>query len=324
LFGTGAASRLAAAAPQHRHPLVPGSAHTGFAEGNTTVDPKVNGFDPTRMLRDFDHGRMRRLAGGRTLREWDLVAYDKEIEIVPGVRYAAWTYNGRVPGPTLRAREGDLLRIHFVNAGSHPHTIHFHGIHPATMDGTPGIGEEIGGGLIDAGEEFTYEFDARPFGLHLYHCHASPLAGHIAKGLYGVFVVDPREGRPPADELVMVQNAFDPDFDEDNEVYAVNTVAFHFMYEPIPVRRNELVRIYLANMVELDPLNSFHIHGNFFHRFPTGTSLEPSEYTDIVIQGQGQRDVLELRFPYTGRYMFHAHKSEFAALGWMGFFEVEG
>jgi FtsP/CotA-like multicopper oxidase with cupredoxin domain len=88
------------------------------------------------------------------------------------------------------------------------------------------------------------------------------------------------------------------------------------------VRRGELVRIYLVNIVELDPINSFHIHGNFFHRFPTGTKLDPTEYTDTVIQGQGQRDVLELRFPYTGRYMFHAHKSEFASLGWMGFFEV--
>ena len=87
------------------------------------------------------------------------------------------------------------------------------------------------------------------------------------------------------------------------------------MYAPVQVKRGELVRIYLVNMVELDPINSFHIHGNFFHRFPTGTSLEPLEYTDTVIQGQGQRDVLELRFPYTGKYMFHAHKSEFAALG---------
>jgi len=318
-------TRLSSAAPsqhQHDHSLTHGSAHNGFASGNGTVDPKVNGFDPTRILRDFDEGTTRELAGGRTLRQWELVAYDKEIEIAPGVKYAAWTYNGRVPGPTLRAREGDLLRIRFINAGTHPHTIHFHGIHPAAMDGTPGIGEDIGGGLIDVGEEFTYEFDARPFGLHVYHCHASPLAEHIAKGLYGAFIVDPPEGRPDADELVMVQNAFDPNFDEDNEVYAVNTVAFHFMYEPVPVRRNELVRIYLANMVELDPINSFHIHGNFFHRFPTGTSLEPTEYTDTVIQGQGQRDVLELRFPYTGRYMFHAHKSEFASLGWMGFFEV--
>ena len=328
--GSGVAARLAgipaaaeaAAPPQQHHPLVHGSAHSGFAHGNTTVDPKVNGFDPSVILRDFDWGTTRRLAGGRMLREWRLVAYDKQIEIVPGVKFSAWTYNGRVPGPTLRAREGDLLRIHFVNAGTHPHTIHFHGIHPAAMDGSPGIGEEIGGGLIDVGEEFTYEFDAEPFGLHLYHCHASPLAGHIAKGLYGTFIVDPPRGRPLADELVMVQNAFDPNFNEDNEVYAVNTVAFHFMYRPVQVKLGELVRIYLVNIVELDPINSFHIHGNFFHRFPTGTSLEPSEYTDTVIQGQGQRDVLELRFPHPGKYMFHAHKSEFAALGWMGFFEV--
>jgi FtsP/CotA-like multicopper oxidase with cupredoxin domain len=324
VVGAGVSARLSdAAPPPHRHdPLAPGSSHSGFPEGNATVDPKVNGFDPTLMLRDFDWGKTRPLAGGRTLREWKLVAYDKRIQIVPGVTYAAWTYNGRVPGPTLRAREGDLLRIHFVNAGTHPHTIHFHGIHPAEMDGTPGVGEDVGGGLIQVGEEFTYEFEASPFGLHLYHCHALPLAGHIAKGLYGAFIIDPVKERPSADELLMVQNAFDPNFDEDNEVYAVNTVAFHFMYSPVQVRRGELVRIYLVNIVELDPINSFHIHGNFFHRFPVGTSLEPTEYTDTVIQGQGQRDVLELRFPYTGKYMFHAHKSEFAALGWMGFFEV--
>jgi FtsP/CotA-like multicopper oxidase with cupredoxin domain len=331
LAGAGAAARLTALSdaeaaapppPHDEHALVPGSMHTGFGHGETTVDPAVNGFDPSVIVRDFDWGTTRRLAGGRTLRTWKLVAYDKEIEIVPGVKYKAWTYNGRVPGPTLRAREGDLLRVHFVNAGSHPHTLHFHGIHPALMDGVPGIGEESGAGLINVGEEFTYEFDARPFGLQLYHCHASPLAGHIAKGLYGAFVIDPPEPRPQADELVMVQNAFDPNFDGDNEVYAVNTVAFHFMYRPIRVKRGELVRIYLVNIVELDPINSFHIHGNFFQRFPTGTSLEPAEYTDTVIQGQGQRDVLELRFPYTGKYMFHAHKSEFASLGWMGFFEV--
>ena len=321
LVGAGISARLGTAAPPphpHHDPLAHGSGHSGFAGDNATVDPKVNGFDPSAILRDFDWGQTRRLGDGRTLRTWELVAYDKEIEIVPGVKYAAWTYNGRVPGPTLRAREGDLLRIHFVNAGTHPHTIHFHGIHPAEVDGTPGVGR----GLIQVGEEFTYEFEARPFGLHLYHCHASPLAGHIAKGLYGAFIVDPPEGRAPADELLMMQNAFDPNFDEDNEVYAVNTVAFHFMSEPVQVKLDELVRIYLVNIVELDPINSFHVHGNFFHRFPTGTALEPTEYTDTVIQGQGQRDVLELRFPYPGRYMFHAHKSEFAALGWMGFFEV--
>ena len=73
--------------------------------------------------------------------------------------------------------------------------MHFHGIHPSAMDGVPGLGEEIGGGLIQPGESFTYEFDAEPFGLHLYHCHATPLAAHIAKGLYGTFIVDPKEPR---------------------------------------------------------------------------------------------------------------------------------
>ena len=278
-----------------------------------TVDPASNRFDPQEMLRDFDEGTVR---GG--VREWEIVAEDKEIEVAPGVKYAAWTYNGRVPGPTLRAREGERLRVRFVNASSHPHTIHFHGIHTATMDGVPGVGA----GNIPSGGETTYEFGAEPFGLHLYHCHSMPLADHIAKGLYGAFIIDPKEERPAADELVMVMNGFDTNFDRSNEVYAVNTVAFAYQQEPVKVRRGELVRIYLVNALEFDLINSFHVHANFFDYYPTGTSLEPTELTDTVIQGQGQRGILELRFPYEGKYMFHAHVSEFAELGWMGFFEV--
>jgi FtsP/CotA-like multicopper oxidase with cupredoxin domain len=283
------------------------------------VDHAANGFDPHDILTDFDGGTVRRLPGGRTLREWTVLAQDREIEVAPGVRYAAWTYNGRVPGPTFRAREGDLMRVRFVNGGTHPHTMHFHGIHPSSQDGVPGTGP---GGLVRPGEEFTYEFEAGPFGLHLYHCHSFPLAQHIAKGLYGAFIVDPPRDRPPARELVMVQNAFDTNFDAANEVYAVNTVAFAYYRRPIVVRRGELVRIYLVNILEYDPVNSFHLHGNFFHHYPTGTSLEPSEYTDTISQVQGQRGILEVRFPHTGTYMFHAHKSEFAELGWVGLFEV--
>ena len=303
-------------------------AHGGGTTGPTfrkgeEVDHDANGFNPTAMLRDFDHGTSRRLASGRTLREWTLVAEDKEIEIAPGVRYPAWTYNGRVPGPTLRCREGEKLRIRFANGSAHPHTIHFHGLHTAAMDGVPGIGEGIGGGLIEPGESFTYEFDAEPFGLHLYHCHVGPLAEHIARGLYGTFIVDPRDGRPEADELMMTMNGFNTNFDaEGNQIYAVNTVAFHYMNEPIRVKRNELVRIYLVNTLEFDPINSFHIHANFFDYYPTGTRLEPTEFTDTIIQGQAQRGICELRFPHAGMFMFHAHKNEFAELGWMGFFEV--
>jgi FtsP/CotA-like multicopper oxidase with cupredoxin domain len=142
------------------------SGHGGGAAGPTfrdgaTVDHRANGFNPTDMLRDFDWGRTRRLASGRTLREWELSASDKEIEVAPGVKFPAWVYNGRVPGPTLRCREGERLRIRFVNGSAHPHTIHFHGIHPAEMDGVP----EIGLGMIQPGSSATYEFDAEPFGL---------------------------------------------------------------------------------------------------------------------------------------------------------------
>jgi FtsP/CotA-like multicopper oxidase with cupredoxin domain len=294
--------------------------HDGF--GGRTVDHVANGFNPTELVRDFDHGIARRTASGRVVREWTMIAEEKEIEVAPGVSFAAWTYNGRVPGPTLRCREGEKLRINFVNGSSHPHTIHFHGIHPAFMDGMPGIGEGIGGGQVEPGERFTYEFDATPFGIHLYHCHVMPLAEHIAKGLYGAFIVDPKQGRAEADELVFVMNGFDTNFDASNEIYAVNSIPFHYVNEPIRVRRNELVRIYLANLLEFDQINSFHVHANFFDYYPTGTRLEPTEFTDTIVQGQGQRGILELRFPHAGKFMFHAHKTEFAELGWLGFFEV--
>ena len=311
---------VASAAPgggTHGAGAARGHAGSGGAKTVGSVDPNVNGFDPAEIVRDFDWGRTR-IVAGRTVREWEIVAEDKEIEVAPGVKFAAWTYNGRIPGPTLRAREGERLRVRFVNASRHPHTMHFHGIHAARFDGVP----QTGPGDIEPGEDFTYEFDAEPAGLHLYHCHTSPLAEHIAKGLYGAFIVDPKEDRAPADELVMVQSGFDTNFDRANEVYAVNAIAFAYHDRPIRVRRDELVRIYLVNILEYDLLNSFHVHGNFFNRFPTGTSSEPTEFTDTIVQGQGQRDILELRFPFTGRFMFHAHVSEFADLGWMGFFEV--
>ncbi|MEV0391202.1 multicopper oxidase domain-containing protein [Nonomuraea sp. NPDC050643] len=294
-----------------------GSAHAGFRSG-TQVDNHKNGFHPTALLRDFDRGRTSRLPGGRTLREWTLEAREQPIEVAPGVTYPGWTYNGRIPGPTLRATEGERLRITFVNSSAHAHTIHFHGLHAATMDGVAGIGL----GLVQPGRRTVYEFDAEPFGLHLYHCHVSPLAAHIAKGLYGVFLIDPKDARAQADEMVMVMNGFDTDFDRSNEVYAVNTIPFAYMGEPVKVTSGELVRIYLVNVLEYDLINSFHVHGNFFDWYPTGTSLKPAEHTDTVMLCQGQRGIIEMRFGRQGRFMFHAHQSEFAELGWMGFFEA--
>ena len=289
----------------------PGSHHDMVTVGEL----KSGSFDPTAYLQTFDTGTVSILPNGQTLREYHLLAADREIEVAPGVFYPAWTYNGTVPGPTIRCTEGDRVRIHFRNEGSHAHSVHFHGIHPATMDGAfeP----------VQPGQSYTYEFDAEPFGLQLYHCHTVPIKRHIHKGLYGVFIIDPKAGRPPAHELVMTMNAFDTNFDGENEVYAVNTVAFHFQKHPIQIRQNELVRIYLVNITEFDLLNSFHLHGNFFKLFRTGTNLEQFEYTDTVALCQGERSVLEFSYKHQGLFMFHAHQSEFAELGWAGIFSVK-
>ena len=277
-------------------------------------DVDLTDFDPSAYLTDFDYGQVSTLENGQTLREYTIVSVDKEIEVAPGIYFPAWTYHGQVPGPTLRATEGDRIRIHFTNAGSHPHTLHFHGIHAVNMDGVWEV--------IENGQSYTYEFDAEPFGLHLYHCHTTPLKTHIHKGLYGVFIVDPPAPRPPAKELVMMMNGFDTNFDGDNEIYAVNTVGFHFMRHPIPIKKDELVRIYLVNITEFDPINSIHIHANFFDIYPTGTRLEPDGFTDTAMFCQGERAILEFRYKFPGNFIFHAHQSEFSELGWFGTFEV--
>ncbi|MDP1577817.1 MAG: copper oxidase, partial [Cypionkella sp.] len=97
---------------------------SGMAHGNMTtvgqVDHARNGFDPTPMLTDWDTGTTELLPDGRTLRTFEVDAIDKEIEIAPGIFFPAWTFNGRVPGPALRAKEGERLRIVFRNLGSHP------------------------------------------------------------------------------------------------------------------------------------------------------------------------------------------------------------
>ncbi len=121
----------------------------------------------------------------------------------------------------------------------------------------------------------------------------------------------------------MMMNALDNNFDGENEIYSVNTAAFHYQKHPIPIRVGELVRIYLVNITEFDLINSFHLHGNFFRLYRTGTRLDHYEFTDTMMLTQGERAVLELTYKLPGRFLFHAHQSEFAELGWVGIFDVQ-
>ena len=226
----------------------------------------------------------------------------------------------------------------FQNGGSHPHSMHFHGIHSWRMDGVPGAG------VVQPGEEFVYEFDARPFGCHLYHCHAMPLKRHIHKGMYGAFIIDPDPERHPAERAAAARpaarhareralaGARDGDERLRHQLRRRERVLCR-QHHPLRLReharprieRARPVRIYLVNVTEFDPINSFHLHGNFFDFYDHGTTLTPTHRTiDTVMLCQGQRGILEFSYAEhePGLYMFHAHQSEFAELGWMSHFEV--
>jgi FtsP/CotA-like multicopper oxidase with cupredoxin domain len=274
-------------------------------------------IDPDKYLREFNYGRVSHV-DGKTIREFTIIANDDKImEISPGVFYNVWTFNGTVPGPTIRATEGDWIKVKFINMGSKSHTIHFHGFHAAEMDG---VFEPVGGN----GGQFTYEFEAGPVGVHPYHCHVMPLEEHISHGLYGVYIVDPKEGRSPADEMVMVLNGFDTDFDGENNFYAANTIPFYYQHHPIQIKQNQLIRIYVVNILEFDQINNFHLHGNLYYYYPTGTYNTPSAFTDMITLSQGERGIMEFTYNMTGKFLFHAHKTEFAEKGWTGLFLVKG
>ncbi|MCU0566951.1 MAG: multicopper oxidase domain-containing protein [Oculatellaceae cyanobacterium Prado106] len=262
--------------------------------------------------RTFDYGTLKQ-EDGRTIREFQIIAKSTTLQLNSTTAYAAWDYNGQVPGPTLRAKQGDRVRVMFLNDGGHAHTMHFHGIHPAEVDGIKPVRN---------GTAVIYEFDAFPYGLHLYHCHISPVTRHISKGLHGLFIIDPPSDRPPADEMVMVMAGYDLQEKQHNDLYAFNGIPNYFKEHPIPIYQNQLVRLYLLNMIEFDPAVTFHLHANFFKVYPTGMTLTPSHETDVITMGTAERHILEFAFPYPGKFMFHPHQDAIAESGCMGLFDV--
>ncbi|NJN74236.1 MAG: multicopper oxidase domain-containing protein [Limnothrix sp. RL_2_0] len=310
LIGLGSMA-IAAMAWKNKTPISQRLPHIPDVE----TDPKsieLNGFDPMQVLRDFDYGEVS-YENGQRVREFQVEANSTTLNLHAGIKYVSWNLNGRVPGPTLRATEGDRLRVIFHNADGHSHSLHFHGIHPAEMDGIKPVRH---------GKTVTYEFDATPYGVHLYHCHIAPVTRHIGKGLFGLFIIDPPEGRPPADEMVLVMGGYDIDNDEKNELYAFNGIPNVFRDRPIPVVQNQPLRLYLLNIIEFDPAITFHTHANFFQVYRTGRTLTPSEETDAITMGTAERHILELTFPFPGKYMFHPHQDFIAEHGCMGFFNV--
>lgn len=269
-------------------------------------------YTPLTFLREFDYGTVTQ-ENGRTVREFRVEAQTTPIKLNSATTFITWNLNGRVPGPTFRANEGDRIRVIFYNRAGHSHSLHFHGTHISEMDGVKPIRN---------GSVFIYEFDAEPYGVHLYHCHVAPVTRHINKGLYGMFIIDPPKPRPPADEMVLIMAGYDTNNDKKNELYAFNGMPNYYMEHPIPIQQDQLVRLYVLNMIEFDPAATFHLHANMFKVYRTGRTLEPQEETDVITMGTAERHILEFSYRYPGKYMFHPHQDYIAESGCMGMFDV--
>jgi len=127
-----------------------------------------------------------RAAAGPAVREFRLRAEPARINLGAGPEFTAWTYNGRTPGPEIRVKEGETIRVVLENGLPEPTTIHWHGLPvPNAMDGVPGLTQAP----VGPGESFVYEFPARPAGTYLYHSHARY---QLDRGLYGPLIVEPR------------------------------------------------------------------------------------------------------------------------------------
>ena len=176
---------------------------------------------PVEYLTYFNCGHVSKDQTGRTVRQFTLIV--QEHQKIPisyeGHIFDAWTFNGTVPGPTIRVTEGDLVRIRVINSNEneHPHSLHTHSIHFAKNDGVSMGGYP--GGAISPGRSFTYEFIAQPYGVYPYHCHVDPITDHINRRLYGMMIIDPREPRPQMTEMAMLLNGYDMDYDQEGPTH---------------------------------------------------------------------------------------------------------
>ena len=246
-----------------------------------------------------------------TTREVEISVEERLLDVAYEVNFEAWTYNGTVPGPIIRATEGDTLRINFKNRTGRSHNVHFHGSHRP---------EEDGWEPIPAGGETTYVIEAGPAGVHPYHCHTAPLAEHVSRGLYGMMIVDPPGGRPQAQEIALLLSGFPGSGGGRNGVVAWNGVAGFYHLYPIKVTAGAPVRAYVVNMLEYEPVASFHLHAETFDVYPAGMGDLPALHEDTIVLGQGQRAMIEFTLPHLGRYMFHPHQHWLADKGAMGWF----
>ena len=258
------------------------------------------------------------------------------IEIAKGVRYVGWTFGGTVPGPVIRVREGDLVRINLVNeAKDMPHSIDFHASQ-LPMDHAMKS--------IAPGDSLQFEFVATTPGTFMVHCGTPPVLMHIAQGMYLAIIVDPKGGWPTDvdKEFVIVQSDFYPKPSlADSTVkegdwaamqsavpaYVVfNGRAFQYKDAPLQVAEGDRVRLFVMNAGP-NIRSDFHVVGNIFDRvYPGGNPDQVIRGVQTYMVPTGGGVVLELEFKKgrsgAGNYAFVTHAFADATKGAVGVIQV--
>ena len=275
-------------------------------------------------------------------REFTLTAQEFEWELMPGTTVRAWGYDGQVPGPELRVREGDLVRVALRNALPVPTTIHWHGINlPPAMDGPAGLNQAA----VEPGAEFVYEFVAKPAGSRWYHSHADP-ALQVPLGLYGSFVVEPRlPARTYDREHTLILGEWDLELTPEvaagtaergprdrllrggelgSDLFLING-RMHGAVPPIRVAEGERILLRLVHAGHLP--HPFHVHGHSFRIVATDGNPVPeaAQLTkDTVLIAPGERYDLELAADNPGVWMVHCHIEHHMANGMMTLLAYDG
>ncbi len=256
-----------------------------------------------------------------------LIAKDQIVEVAPGVKVPLWTFNGSVPGPIFHVRQGDEVRVTFVNKTPMQHSVDFHA---AT---TPW---NVWYQPVNPGKSISFSFVPRYPGVFMYHCGTPPAFMHISSGMYGAIIVDPATPLPPAKEFVLVEsefyvhagpnNTYQPDAQKVLDVrpdYVVfNGAADQYQAHPLVVRAGDRIRLYVLNAGP-SLFSAFHVIGWIFDKvYVDGNPANTLHGIQTYQIPPGGGATLELTITQPGTYPFVTHAFAYTGKGAIGLIKV--
>jgi nitrite reductase (NO-forming) len=255
---------------------------------------------------------------------------DMVVQIAPGVRYNTWAFDGHgAPGPIVHVRQGQTVEMTLTNGGAIPHSIDFHAAR---------IAPNLAFRDVKPGESFTFRFKANDPGVFMYHCGTKPVLAHIANGMYGAIVVQPKQPLPKADkEYVLVASEWYLDSDGIAQPANLNMskaramapdwttfngYANQYVTHPLTSNPGETVRFWVvAAGPTLD--TNFHVVGTILDRAWTNgdmTRFQRGVQTVGVPAGGGA--VFDVKVDQPGLYPFVSHSFAHVDLGQVGLLKV--